>query len=157
VGTASEIDHGGGKVNAEGLHPQRGQVGSDAAGTATEVNNGAKTCGRGQLGERRQHRPVQRGLGPQIGEEPGVVHSDGVVGRPRGVQVSGLIHTWDATPGDSSRRPSRPELHTQLFVFLCSIFAGTVTYRDDRRADHPVRRIQALWSAPSIIQGGNHA
>jgi hypothetical protein len=78
-------------------------MGCDAAGTAAEVGDRPKARCGGQLGERNQHRLVQRCLCPKVGKEACIVDGDGVISRPRRVQVGWLIHVLGGYPYQLAR------------------------------------------------------
>jgi hypothetical protein len=89
-----QIDHDRRQVEAEHIEPEVTQVGGDPPRTAAKLGDRSAPCGQHAVGERGEHRPVERQSIKLVAGEIGVANGDGVVGgRGRGQARGGSSHT----------------------------------------------------------------
>ncbi|WP_434098836.1 hypothetical protein [Streptomyces xantholiticus] len=77
---AGEIDHHRRQVDAEDIQPQVPQVRGDTSSAASQLGDGPGIGGPRELGERSEHRAIQRESVKLIADEFGVTEGDGIVG-----------------------------------------------------------------------------
>jgi len=94
---AGKVDHHWRQVDAKDVQSQVPEVRCHLSGAASKLGDGPGAVGLDQLGERGEHRAIQRKMIEAVSGEIGITGGYGVVGRRRSTQIRGRSHTEDPT------------------------------------------------------------